>query len=237
MTTIEYPDAAVDDSAMACPVMHTTPDAEKSFVVVVEQGKSAEDGVIVSFSSTLPMKQFRQSVAAKLKIADSEGMTLLSGQEGSEISDVRQLLDLKVAYVQTSSVRRAIHYVKGYPVVGIIPMVIHDIRDSLTALFGDHDTIQFYMFSTRVVATRDPAVVSFAINDSAYIYKKVKFPFSEVQQVGGTGLFTTSSTDPQWQLAHRLLMPAFSASAMKIYNEEMIQIAMDTSNLVSQYTA
>ncbi|KAJ1931834.1 hypothetical protein EC988_009657, partial [Linderina pennispora] len=160
--------------------MHDRAEEVAAFVVVVEQGKSVDEGVIVSFGSNSSMKQLRQSVAAKLKIADADGITLLSSQEGSEVTDVRQLLDLKVAYVQAASVRRAIPYIKGYPVVGIVPMIIRDTRECLTALFGDHDTIQFYVFSTHVVATRDPAVVSFAINDSEYFYKKVQFPFSEV---------------------------------------------------------
>ncbi|ORX66079.1 cytochrome P450 [Linderina pennispora] len=189
MTTAEYPDAAVDSGAMVCPAMHGRAEEVTAFVVVVEQGKSVEEGVIVSFGSNSSMKQLRQSVAAKLKIADADGITLLSSQEGSE-----------AAYVQTASVRRAIPYIKGYPVVGIVPMIIRDTRECLSA--------PFYVFSTHVVATRDPA----------YFYKKVQFPFSEVRQVGGTGLFTTGTPTAY---------AAFSVSAMKIYNEEMVQVALD----------
>ncbi len=38
---------------------------------------------------------------------------------------------------------------------------------------------------------------------------------------GGTGLFTADTSDPDWALAHKLLMPAFSSQAIKGYHEAM----------------
>ena len=38
---------------------------------------------------------------------------------------------------------------------------------------------------------------------------------------GGSGLFTADTDDPDWELAHKLLMPAFSTQAIKGYHEAM----------------
>ncbi|KAI8324918.1 cytochrome P450, partial [Martensiomyces pterosporus] len=99
------------------------------------------------------------------------------------------------------------------------------------------DTLQYYLFDTNVLSTRDPAVAREMMHDSEYFYKKVLFPFSEIKALANDGLFTTSSTDEVWKLSHRLLMPAFSASAMKIYAEDMVRIAEKASALVATYSS
>jgi cytochrome P450/NADPH-cytochrome P450 reductase len=43
--------------------------------------------------------------------------------------------------------------------------------------------------------------------------------------VGDSGLFTADTTDPLWQRAHSILMPAFSLQAMREYLPSMTQIA------------
>ena len=48
-----------------------------------------------------------------------------------------------------------------------------------------------------------------------YFTKKITGPFLEGKKFLGEGLFSTDTTDFNWKLAHKLLMPAFSAKAMK----------------------
>ncbi|KAJ1964080.1 hypothetical protein GGI12_001647, partial [Dipsacomyces acuminosporus] len=103
--------------------------------------------------------------------------------------------------------------------------------------YFDHygDTAQFYILVSHVLCTRDPAVVREVMNDSDYFHKEITFPLTEVRELSRNGLFTTSSTEDAWKHAHRLLMPAFSSSAMKLYAEEMVHVAEKASELMGMH--
>lgn len=46
-----------------------------------------------------------------------------------------------------------------------------------------------------------------------------------LRALGGDGLFTSKTKEPNWQKAHNILMPAFSQQAMKGYHDMMVDIA------------
>jgi cytochrome P450 / NADPH-cytochrome P450 reductase len=46
-----------------------------------------------------------------------------------------------------------------------------------------------------------------------------------LRALGGDGLFTSKTKEPNWQKAHNILMPAFSQQAMKGYHSMMVDIA------------
>ncbi|MEK5081245.1 bifunctional cytochrome P450/NADPH--P450 reductase CypB [Bacillus sp. FSL H8-0515] len=47
----------------------------------------------------------------------------------------------------------------------------------------------------------------------------------KVREFGGDGLFTSWTHEPNWQKAHRILLPSFSQKAMKGYHSMMLDIA------------
>ncbi|MGM0947948.1 MAG: bifunctional cytochrome P450/NADPH--P450 reductase CypB [Bacillota bacterium] len=47
----------------------------------------------------------------------------------------------------------------------------------------------------------------------------------KVREFGGDGLFTSWTHEPNWQKAHRILLPSFSQKAMKSYHSMMLDIA------------
>ncbi|MCY9354290.1 bifunctional cytochrome P450/NADPH--P450 reductase CypB [Bacillus spizizenii] len=47
----------------------------------------------------------------------------------------------------------------------------------------------------------------------------------KVREFGGDGLFTSWTNEPNWQKAHRILLPSFSQKAMKGYHSMMLDIA------------
>ncbi|MEW9548446.1 bifunctional cytochrome P450/NADPH--P450 reductase [Nonomuraea sp. NPDC050783] len=55
--------------------------------------------------------------------------------------------------------------------------------------------------------------------------KSVHAALEEVRAFGGDGLFTAYNHEPNWAIAHRLLMPAFGPVAMKDYFPAMLDIA------------
>lgn len=56
--------------------------------------------------------------------------------------------------------------------------------------------------------------------------KNIKGPLEKVRAFAGDGLFTSTTDEPNWRKAHRILMPAFSQQAMKGYHPMMIDIAL-----------
>ena len=48
-----------------------------------------------------------------------------------------------------------------------------------------------------------------------------------LRDIGADGLFTAYSHEPNWQRAHDLLRPAFTAGAMRGYHEIMVDVADD----------
>lgn len=61
--------------------------------------------------------------------------------------------------------------------------------------------------------------------DESRFEKTTKGALDVLRDLGGDGLFTARNDEPNWGKAHRLLMPAFSPSAMRDYFDDMVDIA------------
>src|SRR5579859_1345294 len=55
--------------------------------------------------------------------------------------------------------------------------------------------------------------------------KLVSAPLLHVRPYTGDGLFTAATDEPNWQKAHRILMPSFSMRAIQSYHPMMLDIA------------
>ncbi|KAF7346793.1 Fatty acid hydroxylase [Mycena sanguinolenta] len=63
------------------------------------------------------------------------------------------------------------------------------------------------------------------VSDDTRFNKRVAGPLREVRNLVGDALFTAESNEPNWGIAHRLLMPAFGTLAVKDMLEEMRDIS------------
>ncbi len=61
--------------------------------------------------------------------------------------------------------------------------------------------------------------------DESRFDKNLGKALQKVREFGGDGLFTSWSHEPNWQKAHRILLPSFSQKAMKGYHSMMLDIA------------
>jgi len=61
--------------------------------------------------------------------------------------------------------------------------------------------------------------------DESRFDKTVRGPLKRVRAVGGDGLFTSDTIDPNWSKAHNILMPTFSQKSMVDYLPMMVDIA------------
>ncbi|ORX72344.1 cytochrome P450 [Linderina pennispora] len=223
----------------SCPVSHelsplfgdndASSKVECHFSIVVEKGKRPDkDGFIVSVSAAdTDLAMLRANIAQR-----STGITMLpeavafEDEEGNEIVSIDQVQRARVVYLTTPIAGLEAPVVRGYPIFGIAPMLFSDMRQQSISYFDRYgDTFSYYLLGVKGYYTRDLAVTNATINDSEYFEKSMGYPWSELHELGGNGLITSSSDDPDWKLAHRLLVPAFSASAMNVYGHKMAEIS------------
>ncbi|MDJ0393360.1 cytochrome P450 [Rhodococcus sp. G-MC3] len=84
----------------------------------------------------------------------------------------------------------------------------------------------------RVVLGRRYILVSGAdlageLCDEDRFVKHVSPAIEGLRSIGGDGLFTAHTHEPNWQKAHDLLRPAFAQSAMRSYHSIMLDVASD----------
>lgn len=63
------------------------------------------------------------------------------------------------------------------------------------------------------------------LNDETRFCKHLGTDIEALRVIGGDGLFTAFNDEPNWHVAHQLLMPAFSQSAMRRYHATMLDVA------------
>jgi cytochrome P450/NADPH-cytochrome P450 reductase len=61
--------------------------------------------------------------------------------------------------------------------------------------------------------------------DEKRFAKHVHGPLEHIRDFAGDGLFTAYNEEPNWERAHRILLPAFGPAAMKNYFADMLDVA------------
>ncbi|MGI2296071.1 bifunctional cytochrome P450/NADPH--P450 reductase [Paenibacillus sp. GXUN7292] len=62
--------------------------------------------------------------------------------------------------------------------------------------------------------------------DESRFDKNIWAPLQKVRAFAGDGLFTSETSELNWQKAHNILLPSFSQSAMRGYHDMMVDIAV-----------
>ena len=89
--------------------------------------------------------------------------------------------------------------------------------------YGPIFRMEFYGgFSTIFLSGHK--LVAEVCNDSTFD-KSLLGGLSKVRAFSGDGLFTSKTSEPNWQKAHNILVPSFSQQAMKGYHSMMVDIA------------
>jgi cytochrome P450/NADPH-cytochrome P450 reductase len=112
------------------------------------------------------------------------------------------------------------------PVVGNILSVDPDAPlQNLMALAKELGPIFWLdMMGTPMIMVSGPELVK-ELCDETRFGKVVRGPLKRVRAVGGDGLFTGNTHDPNWSKAHNILMPTFSQKSMVDYLPMMVDIA------------
>lgn len=122
---------------------------------------------------------------------------------------------------------------KGYPIVGNLPDLRHPdgTMAAIRALHHEYgDIIKFHAAGHTLYFCADADIIT-QMREHPDIFPKLvegKGGLANLSENGvGRGLFTSSDNDPLWHQAHRILMPAFSATALKNYYQRILAVADD----------
>ena len=97
-----------------------------------------------------------------------------------------------------------------------------DFADEYHRQYGD--IFALTIAGERMIFASSHALVSQMCSSPVWT-KSIHSALEEVRAFAGDGLFTAHNDEPNWAIAHRLLMPAFGALAMKDYFPAMLDIA------------
>jgi cytochrome P450/NADPH-cytochrome P450 reductase len=92
----------------------------------------------------------------------------------------------------------------------------------LQKLYGAIYRISIFQSSLIIVSSQE--LVNFICDDSKFD-KKISPALQELRAVTGDGLFTAYTSEPNWKLAHKILMPAFGPQAIRDMFPSMMDIA------------
>ncbi|KAL1412178.1 Iron-sulfur assembly protein 1 [Vanrija albida] len=99
----------------------------------------------------------------------------------------------------------------------------HDSVGSLQRLAALYGGIYQLKLKDKIVFVSSPSLVT-ELCDEARFEKYISNPLKEVRNFAGDGLFTSWGEEPNWTLAHRILVPAFSPVAIKKMQGMMMDI-------------
>lgn len=115
---------------------------------------------------------------------------------------------------------------KTYGPLGNIPLIDEDAPTlsfwKIADEFGPIFRFEAFGFIMHFVSGHE--LVAEVCNESRFD-KSLSGGLYFLRALGGDGLFTSKTKEPNWQKAHSILMPAFSQQAMKGYHTMMVDIA------------
>src|SRR3569623_1022534 len=122
---------------------------------------------------------------------------------------------------------------RAYPFVGNAPSIDIDAPvQSMMRLAQDLGPVYRLQFPSQPALVVGEYRLVEELSDPTRFEKIVHAPLRQLRDLGGDALFTADNDDPAWAIAHRLLMPAFGAPAMRRYWADMVDI---TDQLVTKW--
>ncbi|MGG4266581.1 bifunctional cytochrome P450/NADPH--P450 reductase [Peribacillus simplex] len=115
---------------------------------------------------------------------------------------------------------------KSYGPLGSLPIIDKDKPlQSYMKLARELGPVFQFQFPGRIATFVSSASLAKEICDETRFDKKVGPSLQKVRAFGGDGLFTSETTEPNWKMAHNILLPSFSQQAMKGYHAKMVDLA------------
>lgn len=115
---------------------------------------------------------------------------------------------------------------KSYPIIkNLLAMDIHAPVQSLMHLADQFGEIYQLELPTKNILLVNSQELVDEICDESRFHKKVHDPLEKIRDLAGDGLFTAYGDEPNWEKAHRILVPAFAPGSIKNMFGQMYDIA------------
>ncbi|KAH7336792.1 bifunctional P-450:NADPH-P450 reductase [Rhizoctonia solani] len=113
----------------------------------------------------------------------------------------------------------------GLPIIGNLTSIDADVpTNSLRLLAKKYGEI----YHLRVLDDRFVCIGSVALAqevlDEKRFHKVIDDVLKDIRLIGGDGLFTAYNDEPNWAIAHRILMPAFGPVSIKNMFDDMVDV-------------
>lgn len=215
-------------------------DNTTSLIVVLKGSKDVEgEGRIIRFGNGANLDTVRGLVAEKLSIAGNPSDIELLNEKDELLGGIDALRNQQVVYVDVKDhIKNVIPGPSSLPFVGSLYEMLPNITEGWVRQFAAHGPlVEVNMLGRKVIGTNDPEIAELFVKESEYFTKKVtNSGLAEIKAFGGQGLFTTDTDEMDWKLAHKLLMPAFSPRAIKVYQKEMGVLTQQLIKIFDQFT-
>ncbi|KAK4512250.1 uncharacterized protein ATC70_002946 [Mucor velutinosus] len=208
-----------------------------SLIVALKGSTNVElDGHIIRIGNGANTNTVRGLAAEKLGLAVPLDEINLETSSGVILTEIEKVKLQQVVYVSYKEQIKQVPGPRRLPMVGNLYDMLPDLTAGWAAQFKAYGNIAIVsILGTEMVGTNDPDIAELFVKESEYFTKKIGNTLKEIKDLGGNGLFTTNTSDEEWKLAHKLLMPAFSPRAIKAYQPEMGIIAQETMKVLAEY--
>ncbi|KAL4207501.1 hypothetical protein AB4K20DRAFT_1870188 [Rhizopus microsporus] len=177
--------------------------------------KADKNGEIIEYTEDTSMPIFRSFIAKRLGLFVPLNEILIYDLKQKELTDMESIRQQEIIYISVlGGIKDKIPGPRKLPFIGNIYDLLPNLIEGLKGLFDNYGPIiDVSLFETRIISTNDPVIAEAFAKESEFITKIISGGLQEIKEFAGSGLFTSNTSDPDWQLAHKLLMPAFSPRA------------------------
>ncbi|KAI8981092.1 cytochrome P450 [Pilobolus umbonatus] len=211
-----------------------------TLIVAFKECKDIEkDGHIIHFHTNSTIDTLRSLAAEKLSVQCNLNDVQLLDEEDHVIDTMDNISQQHVVFVDTKDpIIEVIPGPRKLPIVGSLYEMLPDLTEGWMRQFATYGPlVEVRILGKTVIGTNDPAIAELFVKESEYFTKKIGTGgLSEFKPLGGQGLFTTDTDDMDWKLAHKLLIPAFSSRAVKVYQTEMGILTQKLIKVFEQYS-
>ncbi|KAJ3123784.1 hypothetical protein HK100_011487, partial [Physocladia obscura] len=214
-----------------------------SSLIVVPSGREEHfqtEGCVLDTTEHKTLEALRTAAISRLNLTTQISQTAFFRDiHGTPLTTFSEVCARDIVTIETGKATAKMADIPGPAgslLLGNIFDILPDPLNQIRALFRKFGPVmKLTNFGNTTVWLSDPTDIEAAAQETGSYWKRLSGPLLEIKAIAGQGLFTTNSDDPDWILAHKLLIPAFSPKAIRAYSHEMGTLANKANAIFQQF--